>query len=76
MLRAMWLVVAPDLLDYRDMDDAIKKLVFFVLLNTVRRFENVCENISEPWKEFSRSYLQRRKNGETEKKSFWLLENG
>ena len=49
------------------------KLVFFVLFNMARGFENVCEIISDwdKWKlrkKFSRSYLQRRKNGETETK--------
>ena len=42
------------------------KLVFFVLFNMARGFENVCEIISDwgKWKlrkKFSRSYLQRRK---------------
>ena len=43
-----------------------RKLVFFVLFNMARGFENVCEIISDwgKWKlrkKFSRSYLQRRK---------------
>ena len=42
------------------------KLVFFVLFNMARGFENVCEIISDwgKWKlrkKFSRNYLQRRK---------------
>ena len=42
------------------------KLVFFVLFNMTRGFENVCEIISDCskwklWKRFSRSYLQRGK---------------
>ena len=42
------------------------KLVFFVLFNMARGFENVCEIISDqskwkPRKKLSRSYLQRRK---------------
>ena len=55
------------------------KLVFFVLLNMARGFENVCEIISnrskwEPRKKLSRSYLQRKKLRTRDKKSSWLLE--
>ena len=65
MLHALWLVVTHDLLEDRYMDD-VGKLVFFVLFNMARGFENVCEIISDwgKWKlrkKFSRSYLQRRK---------------
>ena len=46
MLRALWLVVAHDLLEYRHMDDVTGKLFSFVLSNMARGFENVCEIIS------------------------------
>ena len=59
------------------------KLLYFVLFNMARGFENAYEIISDlskwkPRKEISRSYLQRKKNGETEtkfKKDSLQLEN-
>ena len=55
------------------------KLVFFVLFNMARGFENVCEIISDrskwkPRQKLSRSYLQRTKLRTRDKKSSWLLE--
>ena len=47
MLRALWLVIAHNLLEYRYMDDVIGNFVFFVLLNTACCFENVWEIISD-----------------------------
>ena len=53
-----------------------KKLVFFVLLNMARGFENICEIISgliSKWKagkKFSRGYLQRRKMKKQRQKEF------
>ena len=66
MLRALWLVVAHDLLEYRYMNDVTGNLFSLFLFNMARGFENVCEIISDwgKWKlrkKFSRSYLQRRK---------------
>ena len=43
MLRTVRLVVAHDLLEYRYMDGRHGKLVFFVLFNMARDFENVCD---------------------------------
>ena len=47
ILRALWLVVAHVLLEYRCMDDVTGNLFIFVLLKMVRGFENVCEIISD-----------------------------
>ena len=49
MLRALWLVVAHDLLDYRYMDVVTGNLFLLLLLlfNMARGFENVCEIISD-----------------------------
>ena len=65
MLRALWLVAAHDLLEYRYMDDVMGNL-FSLFCSTWHGFENVCEIISDwgKWKlrkKFSRSYLRRRK---------------
>ena len=65
MLRALWLVVAHDLLEYRYMDD-VRGNLFPLFCSTWRGFENVCEIISDqsrrkPGKKVSRRYLQRRK---------------
>ena len=65
MLRALWLVVVHDLLEYRYMDDVTGNL-FSLFCSTWHGFENVCEIISDwgKWKlrkKFSRSYLRRRK---------------
>ena len=46
MLRALWLVVAHDLLEYIHMDYVTGELFSFVLSNMARGFENVCEIIS------------------------------
>ena len=56
------------------------KLLFFVLFNMARGFENAYEIISDlskwkPRKKISRSYLQRKKNGETETKFKRALHN-
>ena len=66
MLRALWLVVAHDLLEYRYMNDVTGDLFSLFLFNMARGFEIVCEIISDwgKWKlrkNFSRKYLQRRK---------------
>ena len=45
MLRALWLVVTHDILEYKYLDGRHEKLLFFVLFNMVRGFENVCEII-------------------------------
>ena len=45
MLCTLWLVIAHNLVEYRFMDDTTGNFVFFVLLNTARCFENVCEII-------------------------------
>ena len=51
MLRALWLVVAHDLLEYRYMDvvtgNLFLLLLLLLLLNMARGFENVCEIISD-----------------------------
>ena len=50
MLRALWLVVAHDLLEYRYMDVVTGNLFLLSLLllfNMSRGFENVCEIISD-----------------------------
>ena len=48
MLRALWLVVAHDLLEYRYMDVVTGNLFLLLLLfNMARGFENVCEIISD-----------------------------
>ena len=50
MLRALWLVVAHDLLEYRYMDVVTGNLfllLLLLLLNMARGFENVCEIISD-----------------------------
>ena len=46
ILRALWLVVAHDLLEYRYMDDVTGNLFIFVLFKMAWGFENVCEIIS------------------------------
>ena len=66
MLRALWLVVAHDLLEYRYMNDVTGNLFSLFLFNMARGFENVCEIISDwgKWKlrkNFSGKYLLRRK---------------
>ena len=79
MLRAMWLVVTHVLLEYRYMDDVTGNLCV-VLLNMVRRFENVCEIISD-WasKSLEKSlewviYREEKWRNRGEK-STWQLEN-
>ena len=49
MLRALWLVVAHDLLEFRYMDVVTGNLflLLLLLLNMARGFENVCEIISD-----------------------------
>ena len=48
MLRALWLVVAHDLLEYRYMDVVTGNLFLLLLLfNMARGLENVCEIISD-----------------------------
>ena len=47
MLRALWLVSAHNLVEYRYMDDVTGNFVFFVLLNMARGFQNVCEITSD-----------------------------
>ena len=74
-VRALWLVVAHDLLEYMQIHGwRQEKTVFFVLLNMVRSFENVCEIISDlksEWKQPKKVYQERftkKKNREMEAK--------
>ena len=51
-------------MEYRRTDNVTGKLVFFVLFDMARGFENVCEIIKASdslEKKFSRSYLQKGK---------------
>ena len=80
MLCALWLVIAHNLVEYRYMDDVTGNFVFFVLLNTARGFENVCEIIPDKTSESLQKSLagaiykeEKGKNGN--KKSSWQLEN-
>ena len=43
MLRALWLVVAHDLLEYRYMDNVTDNLFYLFFFNMARGFEHVCE---------------------------------
>ena len=47
ILRALWLVVAHDLLEYRYVDDVTGNLLIFVLFKMARGFENVLEIIAD-----------------------------
>ena len=47
MLRALWLVVAYDLLEYTYMDGVMETCFLLVLFNIERGFENVCDIISD-----------------------------
>ena len=80
MLCTLWLVIAHNLLEYRYLDDVTGKFLFFVLLNTARGFENVCEIISDKTSESLQKSLagaiykeEEWRNGN--KKSSWHLEN-
>ena len=80
MLCTLWLVIAHNLLEYRYIDDVKGKFLFFVLLNTARGFENVCEIISDKTSESLQTSLEgaiykeeKWRNGN--KKSSWQLEN-
>ena len=66
MLLVLWLVFCPWSITVQIHGWRRGKLVFLVLFNLARGFENVCEIISDynkwkPRKKFSRSYLQKRK---------------
>ena len=80
MLRALWLVIAHNLLEYRHMDDVTGNFVFFVLLNTAGSFENVCEINSDKTSESLQKSLagaiyKEEKYRNWNKKSSWQLEN-
>ena len=62
------------------MDDVTGKFLFFVLLNTARGFENVCETILDKTSESLQKSLagaiyKEEKWRSRNKKSSWQLEN-
>ena len=64
MLRALWLVVAHDQLEYKHMDDVKGNLcsLFCSMAQMARGFENICEIISDLASgSLEKRYLQRRK---------------
>ena len=78
ILCALWLVVAYDLLEYRH-GWRHGKIVFFVLSNMARGFENVCEIISnwasEGLEKSSAGAVYKQEKEETKAKVFLSIWN-
>ena len=79
MLRMVWLVVAHDQLEYRDMDGVMGNFLSF-LCSTWAQFWKCLQDFFrikqvKATKTFSRSCLQVRKAENQDKKSSWWLQN-